>query len=115
MKSVIELVRVSTESQAALDRAGVPAQKEVNAKTAAQYRLEIVRTIEIVDVSGALVLLAPEMQELLRLMEQPVIAGVVAREFSRLMRPEKFSDFILLQHFVDTNTILYLPDGPVDF
>jgi DNA invertase Pin-like site-specific DNA recombinase len=73
-----------------------------------------VRTIEISDVSGASVLKAPEIQELIGLMHSPHICGVVTREFSRLMRPENFADYALLQVFVDTGTILYLPDGPID-
>jgi DNA invertase Pin-like site-specific DNA recombinase len=113
-KNVIELIRVSTEGQAADDRAGIPAQREVNRRTAAQYGLNIVKTIEMSDVSGARVLSAPEMQELLNLIESPNVHGVVAKEFSRLMRPEKFTDYALLQHFIDTRTILYLPDGPLD-
>lgn len=114
MKNVIELIRVSTEQQAGEDRAGLPAQREVNRRTARVYGLNIVRSIEIVDVSGAAVLNSPEMQELLRLMECPDIHGVVAKEFSRLIRPEKFTDYALLQHFIDTQTVLYLPDGPID-
>src|SRR6516225_7478463 len=55
------------------------------------------------------------MQELLRLIESPDIHGVVTKEFSRLMRPDNFLDYALLQVFADTGTILYLPDGPVDF
>ncbi len=114
MKRAIELIRVSTEGQAADDRASIPAQRAVNRRTAAQYGLEIVRTIQISDVSGAAVLLAPEMQELMRLMAAPEVHGVIAREFSRLMRPENFSDYALLQAFADTRTVLYLPDGPID-
>lgn len=114
-KKVIQLIRVSTEGQAAEDRAGIPAQREINSRTARTYGLKIVRTIEIVDVSGAAVLRSPEMQELLRLMEDSEIQGVVAKEFSRLMRPENFGDYILLQHFIETRTVLYLPDGPIDF
>jgi DNA invertase Pin-like site-specific DNA recombinase len=114
-KKAIELIRVSTEGQAREDRAGIPAQRASNRRTATQYGLEIVRTIEIADVSGAAVLRSPEMQELLRLIESADIHGVVAKEFSRLMRPENFADYALLQTFVDTATILYLPDGPVDF
>lgn len=110
----IELIRVSTEGQAAQDRAGIPAQREINRKTAKAYGLEIVRSIEMADVSGASVLFAPEMQELLRLIQSPDIHGVVAREFSRLMRPENFEDFKLLQAFADTRTMLYLPEGPID-
>jgi DNA invertase Pin-like site-specific DNA recombinase len=114
-KQVIELIRVSTEGQAGEDRAGIPAQKAVNRRTALQNDLDIVRTIEISDVSGAAVLRSPEMQELLRLIEATDIHGVVAKEFSRLMRPENFGDYALLQAFADTATVLYLPDGPIDF
>jgi DNA invertase Pin-like site-specific DNA recombinase len=108
MKNVIELVRVSTEGQA------IPAQRTANQRTAAQHQLTIVRSIEISDVSGASVLKAPEIQELIKLMHSPYIHGVVTREFSRLMRPENFADYALLQVFVDTKTVLYLPDGPLD-
>ncbi|MHB8500883.1 MAG: recombinase family protein [Candidatus Acidiferrales bacterium] len=113
-KRVIELIRVSTEGQAAEDRAGIPAQREINRRTASAFGLTIFKTIEIVDVSGASVLASPEMQQLLRLMESAEIHGVVTKEFSRLMRPEKFTDYALLQHFIDTGTVLYLPDGPID-
>jgi DNA invertase Pin-like site-specific DNA recombinase len=92
MKQVIELIRVSTAEQAGDDRASIPAQRAVNRQTAARHGLEIVRTVEISDVSGAAVLKSPEMQELLTAIQSPNIDGVVAREFSRLMRPENFGD-----------------------
>jgi DNA invertase Pin-like site-specific DNA recombinase len=113
-RKVIELVRVSTEGQASEDKASIPAQKAVNRRTCVQYDLEIVGTIQISDVSGASVLRTPEMAELLQRIESPDIHGVVAREFSRLMRPENFSDYALLQAFVETGTVLYLPEGPID-
>jgi DNA invertase Pin-like site-specific DNA recombinase len=113
-KAVVELVRVSTSAQAAEDRAGIPAQREINRRTARSYNLEIVETIEIVDVSGASVLASPEMQRLMRLIESPNIHGVVTKEFSRLMRPEKLTDYALLEHFIETKTVLFLPDGPID-
>ena len=114
-KKVIELIRVSTEGQASNDRAGIPAQRAGNLRTAAQYGLEIIKTIEITDVSGTAVLRSRGMQELLRLIESAEIHGVVAKEFSRLMRPENFADYAILQHFIETTTVLYLPDGPLDF
>ena len=113
-KKVIELIRVSTESQAQDDRASIPAQRAINRRTAEVYGLEIVKTIELVNVSGAAVLRTPEMQTLLKLIEDPQINGVVVREFSRVMRPDNFGDFVLFQAFQDTGTMLYLPDGPLD-
>jgi DNA invertase Pin-like site-specific DNA recombinase len=113
-KRVIELIRVSTEGQAAANKASIPAQRAANRRTAEVYGLEIYRSIEISDVSGAAVLHAPEIREMIELMRSPEIHGVVAKEFSRLMRPENFDDYALLQHFADTRTILYLPEGPID-
>lgn len=114
-RKCIELIRVSTESQAADDRASIPAQRAINRRTAASYGLDIVKTIEISDVSGASVLLAPEIQNLLKLIDDSQIHGVITREFSRLMRPESFADYAILQAFSDSNTVLYLPEGPIDF
>lgn len=115
MKRAIELIRVSTQGQADHDRASIPGQRAVNRRTAQQYDLEIVASVEMTDVSGTAVLQAPEMQSLLSMMQSPDISGVIAREFSRLMRPERFADFALLQVFQDTHCVLYLPEGPVDF
>ncbi len=113
-KRVIELIRVSTQAQAGDDRAGIPAQREINRRTAEIFDLKIVKTFEIVDVSGASVLASPEMQNLLRLIESPDIAGVVTKEFSRVIRPGKLTDLALLETFIETNTLLFLPDGPID-
>ena len=114
-KKVIELIRVSTQGQAADVHASIPAQHTINQRTARTYGLEIVDCIELVNVSGAAVLRTPEMQRLLKIIKDPSIHGVLVREFSRVMRPDKFADYILLQAFEDTDTILYLPDGPIDF
>ena len=113
-KKVIQLIRVSTEGQAGDDRAGIQAQRETNGRTARAYGLEVVKTVTIIDVSGSAVLRSPEMQQLLDLIKSPEIHGVLAKEFSRLMRPDNFADYVLLQHFIETKTILYLPDGPMD-
>lgn len=113
-KKAIELIRVSTEGQAADDRGGIPAQRAANLRTAAVHGLQIVRTFQIEDVSGSRVLASPEMQQLLQAIKLPEIVGVVAKEFSRLMRPEDLGDFAILQQFIETKTVLYLPDGVVD-
>ena len=113
MKKVIELIRVSTAKQADDDRFSIPAQRTVCRKIAAQYGLTIVDSMHITDVGGSDILKAPEMKELLRRIQSPDIHGVVAREFSRLMRPENLDDFTILQRFAESRTFLYLPDGPI--
>ncbi|WP_348261361.1 recombinase family protein [Telmatobacter sp. DSM 110680] len=111
---VAEWIRVSDESQASPERFGIPAQRTVNRETCKQYDLEVVKTFEVSDVSGKDIMLAPETAELINLMQSGRIQGVVAREFSRLMRPDSFSDYTLLGVFQQTRTLLYLPEGPVN-
>lgn len=112
---VVGLFRVSTLGQAGQDRASFETQRAAAERICEQYQLEMIDVIEYSDVSGASVLLAPEMQKLINLMMSGQIQGVIAREFSRLMRPESFADYALLQVFADTKTVLYLPEGPIDF
>jgi DNA invertase Pin-like site-specific DNA recombinase len=111
-KSVVSFVRVSTEEQAT-HGAGLQAQIAANEKTALTYGLTIVKTFTLSDVSGTQVRGTPEMRQLMSLMESGSLHGVVVKELSRLLRPENF-DLSLLHHFVVTNTLLYLPDGPHD-
>jgi DNA invertase Pin-like site-specific DNA recombinase len=114
MKKVIELIRVSTERQAGEDRASIPAQRAINRRTAHCYKLEIIQSIELVDVSGAAVLRTPEIQKLLKLIRDPEIEGVLVRELSRVMRPQCFADYVLFQVLQESKTVLYLPEGPLD-
>jgi len=111
----IGLIRVSTEEQSSEKHAGVPAQRHAIQTIARQRGIELVKTFEITDVSGSRILTAPEFQEFLLSLEDPTIKAVVAKEFSRLMRPENFSDYTILQVFVDNDVTLHLPDGPIDF
>jgi DNA invertase Pin-like site-specific DNA recombinase len=115
MRKVIQLIRVSTKKQAEDDKMSIPAQYTANRRICETYQLGIVHTIEYCDVSGAVVLMSPEIQELLRLIQSPEIHGVVTKEFSRLMRPEDFGDWIIFKAFQETDTWLYLPDGPINF
>jgi DNA invertase Pin-like site-specific DNA recombinase len=112
---VAGLIRVSTLQQAGDDHASLATQRAAVDRICAQYNLELAHMIEYSDVSGASVLLAPEIQRLIELMMSRQIQGVIAREFSRLMRPESFSDYALLGAFADSRTMLYLPEGPIDF
>src|ERR1039458_7540923 len=111
---VAEWIRVSDESQAAPEKFGIPAQRTVNATTCKRFGLEVVKTFQVEDVSGKDVMLCSETAELIALMQSGRIQGVVSREFSRLMRPDDFSDYVLLGVFQKCNVVLYLPEGPVN-
>ena len=115
MIKAIGLIRVSTEEQSSAKHAGVPAQRHAIETIAQQRGIELVKTFEITDVSGSRLLASPEFQEFLRHLEESSIRAVVTKEFSRLMRPENFSDYMILQCFVDNSITLHLPDGPIDF
>src|SRR5207248_1748193 len=54
------------------------------------------------------------MQRLLSLVHSEEIHGIVAREWSRLLRPENPSDYVLIELLRDHKVTVYLPDGPAD-
>ena len=56
---------VSTESQAGEDKAGLRAQRAANRRLAPRFDLQIVETVELIDVSGTSVLYCPGYQRLL--------------------------------------------------
>ena len=113
MIPVVELIRVSTETQAAEGRAGIPAQRAANQKTCRQYGLRIVETVELVK-SGTDVAQTPEMAHVLELVAQGRARGIVLAEYSRLFRPDRWADMVILQELDDHGAQLYLPTGPVD-
>ncbi len=113
MIPVVELIRVSTETQAAEDRTGIPAQRAANQTTCKQYALRIVETVELV-VSGTDVAQTPEMAHVLELVAQGRARGIVLAEYSRLFRPDRWADMVVLQELDDHSAQLYLPTGPID-
>ena len=111
-KTVVGLTRVSTRDQAADDRAGLDRQMEVINRTIRQKGLNCIKTYEVSDVSGTNVRNCPEIREILRLVEGGVVSGVVLPDLDRLLRPDRFEDFSLLQVFQDSGAILYC--GPTE-
>jgi DNA invertase Pin-like site-specific DNA recombinase len=83
--SAIGFCRLSTEEQAQEGRAGLLRQHQEIRLSVERWNLEIVRTVEIADVSGTQVLESQEFQELLHSL--PDVDGVVVAAIDRLMRP----------------------------
>ncbi len=111
----IEFLRVSTAEQAEDDRAGLPRQREANARTIVRHGLEIVKTITLINVSGTSVLEAPEVKEMLSIVESNDIKGIVVADWDRLSRLSKFTDVAyLLEHLKETDTKIFLPDQTLD-
>ncbi len=114
-KRVLQLIRVSTQGQADEDKGGVPAQYAANRRTAQIYNLEIVDTVELIDVSGTAVLDDPRFQHLLEEdLERDDIDGVVAPALDRVTRLQGYQWARILSRFQETDKILYLPSGPLD-
>src|SRR5690606_35668242 len=88
---VVELLRVSTEAQAAFDRAGLPAQHATNVRTCEAYGLSVIESIEVVE-TGVEVAQSAEMQRIMDLIVSGTARGVVLAEYSRLFRPDRWSD-----------------------
>ena len=114
MPRAIALVRVSSEAQAGADRGGVPRQREVIETIASRHSLEIVEWFVLEGVSGAAVLSDPGFQTFLRRLADPTIEGAVVAETSRLIRPEKLSDYVILEAFREAGKLLWTPEGPRD-
>jgi DNA invertase Pin-like site-specific DNA recombinase len=113
-KTGVGLIRVSTGAQADEDRASIPAQREIIRQIAARYGIEVVRTFELSDVSGAAIGYSPDYQRFLDFLTDPKITCVITREFSRLMRPENYRDYGILQHLTDNGITLYFPNDILD-
>jgi len=112
--NVIQLIRVSTEAQAAEGRAGVPAQKTACVQIAQRNRLTIKWTIQIEGVSGAAVMFSPGMKQLQRIVRSGECHGIVTKEHTRLIRPENFADYALLELLKEHSVKLYTTDGVLD-
>lgn len=111
---VVELLRVSIQSQDSDERLGLDAQHSVNLATCARFGLSIVGEPIRVVVSGAEIVGSEAMDKLLDAITYGHAAGVVIAEYSRLFRPDRWDDYRILQTFVDHGALIYLPSGPID-
>jgi DNA invertase Pin-like site-specific DNA recombinase len=113
--TVIGLIRVSSKEQAADDRGGILRQREVIDRTIRLNGLICKRIIELSDVSGTNVRNCPEIIAILKEITTGAIQGVCVADLDRLLRPDRFEDFALLQTFMDHKAKLYCGDSTIDF
>ena len=108
----IGFCRLSTEEQAQEGRAGLLRQQQEIRLAAERWNLEVVRMVEVTDVSGTQVLESREFQELLRSL--PEVDGVVMAAIDRLMRPDDFSSFSIYDHFLKQRKLIWTPSSRLD-
>lgn len=114
MRQAIALIRVSTEGQATDDRAGLAAQRRECERIAAREDLAIAEWVELAGVSGAKVLDDARFRSLLDRLSRPGIAGLIVADFDRLFRRGRFGDYVILDAFADTGSLLFTSEGRVD-
>jgi DNA invertase Pin-like site-specific DNA recombinase len=108
-KKALALLRVSTDSQ------DVQRQRTDLRKLQKQYSLDIVRTLELVGVSGTATLTNAEVQRVLDEVTQDGIDGLACSAIDRLARPKRGSDFAIATAFeVGKKTIWTVRDGSVE-
>lgn len=104
---VISLVRVSTAGQATDDHGGIPRQRAAIARAVEIHRLDVVSTIELV-VSGTMTRGHPQIIWMRQMLESGQVQGVVTSEIDRIMRPNTFADYELLDSFVSVGAKIYV-------
>lgn len=100
------IIRVSTAEQASEGRNGLERQRREAERIVRAKNYEVIETVEIIDVSGASVLLAPEIQNLIKRVENHDIQVVVCSEMSRLIRPDDLTSFAFLDVFKRNNVCI---------
>ncbi len=104
---VIALLRVSTEEQAADDRAGLDRQQTVINRAVIANNLDVVRTVTLIDVSGNNVLLNPEFQGILSAVQSREIDGVVVADQDRFVRADDLATLAALDVLKKAKAKLY--------
>src|ERR1044072_7717803 len=110
------LVRLSTEEQNALGRAGLQAQYDQVDATIAAHGYQIVGTTEIIDVSGTNVTThCPAFLNLLERVKLGEVEVVVVSEISRLARPDNLASLAVLDVFARHNCLVNAGGSEINF
>lgn len=113
MIPVVQIARVSTDEQAAGDRAGLSRQAESCRVACGRYDLHVVRSLQLVDVPGDRVADTSEWAEVVALLRDGRARGVVADSVDRLLRADRF-DFRVFRDLHETGARIWTPDGVRD-
>ena len=112
---IIAFYRVSTEEQAAKDRAGIPRQREAVSRAAKARDFEIVEEIELSGVSGSNVRNSPVFREMLRKVRDREVDGVAVSDMDRLVRLDNLADLEILDVFRMVGASIHTAECVSDF
>jgi site-specific DNA recombinase len=105
---VIGIIRVSTDSQD-LER------QRVDVRSAARaHNLDVIRTLELSDLSGTKMLGAPQVRQALADLSRPDIDGVVCSAVDRLVRPGQLGDLAFFDSFQRSKKLIFTPGQIID-
>ncbi len=110
---VYGLARLSSQEQAREGKAGLQRQRDAIAQIAERNGLDVVTTIEAVDIRGKEIGNHPAVAALIAELERGSIDGVVVAEFSRLVRPEDL-DFGLAVTIKKAHKVVWDTSGLID-
>ena len=108
------IIRVSTFEQST-DGAGLSSQYDVTDRIIAANNYELVFSIELVEVSGTTTSQAPEFKRLLAKVENRELEVVVAREISRIARPDSMEAMQVFDVFKRSGCLIAAGDLSIDF
>ena len=112
--NAISLIRFSDDQQVDDDRAGVEGQRQRNAAGAAFHNLNVIREVIVIDVSGKYVADDPQFQSIFADLKSGAAKGVLVAEQSRLVRPQYWQDFAILDHFKKNHCFVFTPTERID-
>lgn len=111
---VLAMVRVSTDSQAEDDRAGIPRQLEEVERIVEREDLDLIHTYRLEGVSGAEVLEDPQFREILAKVQAGDVQGVIVADFDRLFRLKRYEMLGILDYFSDAEALIYTSSRTID-
>jgi DNA invertase Pin-like site-specific DNA recombinase len=111
--NLIGVIRVSTLDQARDDRAGIERQRNDVDIVRRAYGATIIRTISVIE-SGSFVQEQRDFQKLFQDLGTPGVDGIAISSLDRLVRPDNFQEFSILDYFKRNGKRIYTPASMID-